>query len=526
PFGDTERCTNFGVKKGKSYRCIGDYRSVGRNDLTDPLYDFGFAQFASIQANTEAAPEYKSRSVLMSGTDYILILDDLKDNSVEGRLSWFVGVEDDYPFIHQLKPGVQGFDANIQPSKSYYHDDRGILTTKGRYYDGKGDFLTLVTHKEQIKAVSDNGAYRITKPEGTTEWAFRDDHSLAFNREGIIFEGSAGLIRQSADQKIFEAALFQGKKIGIPGLTAEFANAPQYAGMSLKNTSGGFAGIIQLRTETTVQFSLKTAMKGLIFYLDGIEVQLSQAGANNYSLRVPAGKHDWQWTSTGVIPAAPVIKRSVSGSSFCELEWSPVSGAMAYSLQQSLDGGIKWIDVAEINATKYKLTGIKVGTKIHVRVLAKGKGGMGEPSGDYPVYTAGNVKPHSPEGLMAIKTGNEVALSWGQVLGADQYALYQREKGTTDFKKVYSGSDRTAMIKLLDGRKIYEFSVTATSGNGESPKSILADTDEKNILNWYPIPGEIFRRDTESQENGYNEYNHWIEEKMPVLKYPFQMKNK
>jgi hypothetical protein len=51
----------------------------------------------------------------------------------------------------------------------------------------------------------------------------------------------------------------------------------------------------------------------------------------------------------------------------------------------------------------------------------------------------------------------------------------------------------------------------------------VADTDKNRFINWYPIPGEIFRRDTESHESGYIEYNNQIEQEMPVLKYPFQM---
>ena len=524
PMGDTERCTNFGVKKDKSYRCIGDYRSVGRNDLTDPLYDFGFAQFASIQANGEAAPDYKSRSVLMSGNDYIVILDDVKDNSVESRLSWFVEKSDDFPVIEQLRPGIKGTDANIQPSNSTYHKDNGELTTKGRYYDGKGDFLTFVSHKKQLKPVLEGVSYRIEKPDGSTDWVMRDDHNLVFKHDNLVFEGSSGIIRQSADKKIFESALFQGKKIGIPGLTATFSDPSQFGGMSLKNTEKGFTGIVQVRKETAVQFSLDKSSIGLVFYLDGKEITLNQTKGNIFALRVPAGRHEWQWTSAGVIPSAPEIVRSVSGATWCELEWLPVTGATTYSIQKSTNGGADWGEIANgIKNTRYKLTGLTDGKKVHVRVLANGKGGTGQPSGDYPVYPA-SVKPHAPEGLMAVKTGNEVSLDWGQVLGADQYTLYQGVKGTSEAKKIYSGTDRKAAVKLVGDRKIYEFSVTATNGNGESAKSIVADTDESRSINWYPIPGEIFRRDTESPENGYDEYNHWIEQEMPVLKYPFQVK--
>ncbi len=524
PMGDTERCTNFGVKKDKSYRCIGDYRSVGRNDLTDPLYDFGFAQFASIQANGEAAPEYKSRSVLLSGNDYIVILDDVKDKSVESRLSWFVEKDDDFPVIEQLRPGIKGVDANIQPSNSTYHKDNGELNTKGRYYDGKGDFLTFVTHKKQLKPVLDGAAYRIGKPDGSTEWIIRDDHNLAFNQDKLVFEGSAGLLRQSADKKTFEAAVFQGKKIGIPGLAAQFSTLPQSGGMSLRNSSNGFSGIVQVRQETVVQFSLDQAPKGLVFYLDGKEVSLNQESTNKFSVRVPAGKHLWQWTSTGVIPSAPQIKRSVSAATWSQLEWSPVPGATSYSIQKSTDGGAEWGNIAEgIQSANYKLSGLTEGKKVHVRILAKGKGGISEPSDDYPIYPTAN-KPHAPEGLIAVKTGNEVNLTWGQVLGAEQYALYQRVKGASDYQKIYAGNDRKASVKLAGDQKIYEFSVTAANGNGESAKSSISDTDENRSINWYPIPGEIFRRDPESQENGYDEYNHWIEQKLPVLKYPFQLK--
>jgi hypothetical protein len=525
PMGDTERCTNFGVKKDKSYRCIGDYRSVGRNDLTDPLYDFGFAQYASIQANGEAAPEYNSRSVLMSGNDYILIFDDVKDNSVEGRLSWFVGKEDQYPFIHQLKPGAQEVDSNMQPSKSYYHDDKGALTTKGRFYDGKGDFLTLVSHKEKINPVPDGASFRTQKPDGSVEWVLRDDHNLVFEREKMVFEGTAGLLNHSADKKYFEAALFQGTKIGIPGIVAQFSALPHYGGMSLKNTPEGFSGIIQARKETTVQFSVSQGANGLVFYLDGKASALKSTGENSYLLTVPSGKHYWQWTSTGVIPGTPQIKGSIIGATWCELEWSPVPGATTYSIQKSTNGGISWSSIAEgIQKTSYKVSGLTDGAKVHLRILATGKGGTGEPSGDYPVYPTG-TKPHSPEGLLVLKTGNEVNVTWGQVLGADRYTLYQKVKGTSDFKKVYSGNERKTSIQLSQNQKIIEYSVTSANGNGESAKSSIADTDEQSILNWYPIPGEIFRRDTESAENGYDEYNHWIEQKMPVLTYPFQLQN-
>ena len=523
-FGDTERCTNFGVKKEKSYRNVGDYRCVGQNELTEPLYDFGFAQFASVLANREAAPEYRSRSVLMSGNNYILILDDLKDDTVEGRLSWFVGNDDDFPSIHQLTPGVQYVDANIQPIVLPGTRGTETLATKGRYYDGKGDFLTLVTHKASVKPVPDGGAYQIAMPDGSTEWVVRSDQTTRLDKKQFLFEGQAGLIRQGKDGMSFEAALFQGEKIGVPGLVVEWATISKQGGIALKKNDSGYAGIIQLQEENTVRFTVREKLpSGMVFYLDGRAIDPVPSGKDVYTLTVPAGKHHWQWTDKGVTPQAPVIDRSVAGATYCVIGWTPVPGAEVYRIQKSVDGGNTWETVAEnVQGIQTRLSGLTAGVKIHVRVIAVGAGGASAPSSDYPVYPDAD-KPHAPEGLRAINTGCNAELTWGQILGVDQYVLYQRKKGTTDFQKVYTGDQRKVVLPLPDSA-IYEYAVTAVNDNGESDKSFIADTDPYRLINWYPVPGEIFRRDTESHENGIFEVNHWIEQKMPVLKYPFQLK--
>lgn len=62
---DTDFCTTFGVYKD------GQYRSVGMNVLSRPMYDLGVGQFAEIVPrggpDAYAAPEYVGRSVLLAG---------------------------------------------------------------------------------------------------------------------------------------------------------------------------------------------------------------------------------------------------------------------------------------------------------------------------------------------------------------------------------------------------------------------------------------------------------------------------
>ncbi len=71
---------------------------------------------------------------------------------------------------------------------------------------------------------------------------------------------------------------------------------------------------------------------------------------------------------------------------------------------------------------------------------------------------------------------------------------------------------------------IYQYVVTALNGNGESKYSTIADTDPLSFLNWEPKGGEGFRRDTESHENGFLEFNPFIEDQTPVLIYPSSKK--
>ncbi|MDG0813870.1 hypothetical protein [Cohnella rhizosphaerae] len=80
---------NMGTGEGSSTFAVLDgheYKSIGRRELTGPLHDFGFAQFAELNAGPDAQPHYRSRSVLMSGNDYIAIYDEVADMRVRGAL--------------------------------------------------------------------------------------------------------------------------------------------------------------------------------------------------------------------------------------------------------------------------------------------------------------------------------------------------------------------------------------------------------------------------------------------------------
>jgi hypothetical protein len=396
----------------------------------------------------------------------------------------------------------------------------GIKFLNGRYYDGKGDFLTLVTHEQDLIASLENSICKVNRRDAY-DLVFRNDKNITYSHSGLLFEGTAGIIRHIEATNEYESALFIGDKLGIPGMVAEWEQKPEFGGFSIKTTSVGYRGFVQVTEPASIKFTLDGKPgKDYVFYLNGSPIPFDITRNNDFTIRVERGKCRWQWTNAGVIPSAPVIKNTCTGATWSNIVWHPVTSAIAYNVQMSTDGGNSWIDIAQdIRSNHYKLSGLTDGRKVHVRVYALGKGGLSDPSNDYPVYPT-SIIPHAPEGLRTVKQGDKVNLNWGQVLGANKYTLYQRLKGTPEYQAVYSGEESNTVVTLPDSSKVYEFCVTASNGIGESQQGIVSDTDENRIINWYPIPGEIHRRVTEGYEQGYTDYNNWIEQTMPILEYP------
>lgn len=506
PFGDVERCTNFGVKQPAGYRQLGDYRSIGRGDLTAPLYDFGFAQHAAVYGNN---PAYRSRSILQSGADYIVVYDDVANEATVGRFSWFTGRDDDFPFIHQLAPGVGFAD----------HKDPAVLPTRGRYYDGKGDFLTVVTHVPNIKAQNTSYGAAVQLPNGSVDNVFRSDKTIHYKQNNISFTGTSGFIKIISATE-YKAALFAGSELQAGHLRVQLADDTATAiGFQTFNT--GYTGSFQSTTAQRVRFyNTGKSKTQLHFYIDGMAVTPKQATDGSITVSFPAGKHQWQWSASAAIPGIPVITGATIESGGFTINWTPVAGAIGYNVQISNDNTATWQTVLtgfkNTTATIERLTN---DTKVHCRIVAKGYDTTGEASAAYPVYISARP-PHCPEGLQAMKEGGKVRLHWGQVLGAGGYNLYRKERPATAWKLVYSGRSALYVDQVPDKAATYEYTVTAVNGNGESNKSAVYDTNPQSFLNWYPPLYNGFRRDTENHENGFPEYNPFIEDKMPVLRYP------
>ncbi|MGG1516382.1 hypothetical protein ABE504_13265 [Paenibacillus oryzisoli] len=536
--GDVQACCNFGVLYGH------EFRSVGRSELTEPLLDLGFAQFARVLAGPYASPAYHSRSVLMSGSDYIIVYDQVGDMRVRGRFSWFVHERDPFPTICQLKPGVSSYDAapgipaEVGPGAYRNVNDE----SKGKHYDGNGHFLTLVSPHGKgdygyLLGVQATAYGAVVTLNDRRDFVFRDEAAIAFDEGGVSFTGHAGLVRQYSAEKA-EAALFVGSRIGAAGVTLEVAGDGPVdestgelppAGFSFARGGASLTGGYADRGGAVVTLTLPEALLGAAYrlYVDGLLLEPLDSSECCVTFRLPAGRGQWEWTDRLPIPAAVQVAGYRASSGSAELIWEPTAGAESYEIAVSDDGGATWA-VAAAGITgepmdtalplRWRLAGTN-GTKRHVRIRAVNRDRVGPWSDDYPVYLTGEP-PERADGLRVARTGRGFRVTWGWQLGATGYRLYRRERGEGSFAVVYEGELPAYADEAADPARVYEYCVAACNGNGEGLASPPRDTAPGGLADWDPRPEEAFRRYTRSHEYGYNGFDHWANESKPVLSYP------
>jgi hypothetical protein len=442
---DTDFCTNFGVWKDSTFH------SIGRNDLTRPMDDLGVAQFAELLARQGySTPEYVSRSVLLAGHDYFVLYDDLYNEAVKHRLSWFVRWGEEFPNIRIVRPKqVQMTQIDTGP-------------TKGRWYDGNGDSMAVISNRKDIAADATAFGARV-HGDGVEDLVFREPDGVHYNERGVQFDGTAGIVRRDG------LALFHGTRIGSDGLTIETADTD--LGISAFGGAGSVSGVYHATHVTAVKITGKPGE----FYVDGARQSMAA---------LPKGLHHWEIATGLPRPMAPVILRTENVSGGAKVIVAHVASASGYRYELSKDNGKSWTAAGESGL----LAGLANETKLHVRAAAFNAEHTGDFGLEYPIYVTASA-PAAPEGLHLSLGKDTTGVTWGEVLGVAEYRLYAR-KGTGDWRLVYHGLERS----FTDASRADAYQVTAVNGNGEGPASRAAVSDPASWRNFDPRPGEPFRR--------------------------------
>lgn len=477
--GDVDNCTNFGVMKDK------EFHSIGRGDLTNPLVDLGTVQWTKFTASPKIQPDYRSKGVLMVDNDYIVLYEEVGGMRTKGRLAWFTNINGQFPNIYQLKPGAAPQEKALLPAKNTDIETCGKLASpdldsKGIYYDGFGDFLTVVSHKTLSAEKTDYGA-RVQSEKGT-DYIFYDSSHIR-HTEGIMFSGYIGFVRQGVQEAVLalicgEVLCYGGIEIRTePGISVALTGADgQAQGMVYVDKPGGLA---------------VSAEAGNV-YVDG-EIYTGQP--------LEKGYHPLQISAGGPKPGDCKHIQICESASEIAVSWTPAANAEYYEIMAGPAVGT-WEKLV-VNTSQHLLR------PAEDTVYFKIRGVNGDFPGNWsPVQIAcRRERPGTPKGLAVCRQDGKDAVSWGSVQGAAGYVLYQNGEA------IYRGVE-TMVTVTGGGKDVYQ--VAAFNGAREGERSQPRRPRE----HWDPMPGEAFRRDTRSHEHGYDGFDFINNLKAGVLTYP------
>jgi len=491
---DTDFCTSFAVFKD------GEFRSIGMNVLSRPFYNLGAGQFAQILPRqgpgAYSAPEYVSRSVLLSGHDYFVVYDRVLNETISHRLSWFVRRGSELPTIKLIR----GFTT----AKESQRTDIQTAASTGVWFDGPGDSMAVVSHRKDIEVVAAHFGCRVHAAD-IDDIVFQNPEPVHFVEGPTIFDGTAGLIRKRENQSEF--ALFHGTRIGLLGWV-----------FSTTDTDLGIGGIISNDKPASGEYyaprasSISITMPGLsektVFYIDGKAVT-DHRESGTLHIELEQGSHHWELTETLPVPMSTRVERTENRAGGARIIVTPVDSASHYRFELSRDSGATWTKLGESAQPQFDVNGLSDGIKVHIRATALNSTHQSAPGPEYPLYVT-KQPPPPPDGLRVDLAQGAATITWGEILGVTEYRLYARTPSARKFVLIYHGLERSfenrdASIRLPNAnpndtnpakdKDIIEYYVSAVNGNGEGPRSRSANTDPASWRNWDPKPGEPFRRD-------------------------------
>jgi hypothetical protein len=501
---DTDFVTNFGVWKNKVFR------SIGQNVLSRPFYDLTYAQFAEIVprqgAEAYSWPEYVGRSITLAGDDYFILHDQVFNPEIAYRFSWFVRKGDDFPHITLLNPARSAEDSLFTTIETG--------ASSGKWIDGTGDNIALITHKKGIQAKATSFGGRVTLPDGN-DLVFVSQKPLEFQEEGNSFKGTSGIIRNRKDG--CEVALFHGTHIAAAGFS--FTTRDPNLGISMKmvqaETKDVVEGYFFAPAPSQVEIGLPANSVEIVLYVDG--TRIGRVLGERIAATLPAGTHHWELTAGLPVPLAPSIEHIEYSRGGAIIHGTPVASASRYQLELSSDDAKTWQPFAgSAPRPAIALTGLGIGKKYHGRLIASNEEHRSAAGLEYPLYITQDAPP-PPDGLHVELSAGSANLTWGEVLGITEYRVYRRKRSEAQFTVAYRGrattwkdrdpsilapasSPRDSASNRNAPQPAIEYYLTASNHNGEGRRSRTANTDPASWRNWNPTDGEPFRRTVELTE--------------------------
>ena len=214
--------------------------------------------------------------------------------------------------------------------------------------------------------------------------------------------------------------------------------------------------------------------------------------------RLPPGKGTWKFTKEKAPMRPPLIMKVENSKSGINFQIRGTPGVINYLLESSKDKGKTWQTVVKGRGLRHKTNSLNNGNYL-LRASSL-------PAGSSPIVSEivalqiSNKPPIQPERPDVFSAKNSVRLKWSHQIGATDYNLFKRKKGTNNWQKIYTGSslgfvDKNAKGSIqkfeipgyksganynMDNITIYEYCISTIDKNGESPKSEIRNSDPRN----------------------------------------------
>ena len=213
---------------------------------------------------------------------------------------------------------------------------------------------------------------------------------------------------------------------------------------------------------------------------------------------LPPGTGNWKLTKDKAPLRPPMILKVENLKSGISVQIRGTPGVTKYSIESSKDGGKVWSSVSKSTGLKQVILPLKNGSYL---LRASALTTTARSIHSEPIeLNLSEGPPKAPGRPETTPLKGSVRLKWETQIGANEYKVYRREKGKQNWAAIYSGRSqgfvdknaKAATAKFskpgykagassdMKGIVIYEYCITASDKNGESPKSEITNTDPRN----------------------------------------------
>ena len=404
------------------------------------------------------------------------------------------------PYIYQLKPGVKPV---TKSAPKYTLDDKpraisieNDMDVRGVSYTGYGDFLTVVTHRADVKAEKTEFGAIISE----SEYVFNANCINKFDENNIKFLGKIGFLRRR--EKGFEMCNIDAVYIGVGDVILERVNG--IGAISLVSKDSAFLGV----AEDDVCIRLYGVDKNLKFYNNG-KARAFKTNDEYIELEISAGQYEIR---DGLATPEKIKKVNISEHrNGIEIGFEKAEQATHYEIAYGTS--YNELNVITVNKNSALIDAEK--GKYYIKVRAINFDRKGEWSEVYTAYVTHKI-PRKVKGFRIKAHNNGLEFSWGMQHGASIYRLYKTNKNFED-ECIYEGADNCFFLNCCIEAEFY---VVCSNGYGDSEKSVIRSSAKEGQAYFDPYPEKSFLRDTIINHHGYGGFDYAYNEKRSILEYP------